>query len=185
MGITGTKSSNSVQGLRNYFINTTTITEVEVMDSQYTDMSLRLSLKDKDNDYSYTCFVNQNFEKDLGGVVSGLKYPDDLNTLFLATDCDLNVSDTGILDTKSLESLVGKDVSCITYKSNGKYKRNTWGVVSHPDNTQQLESRFKQQLSKGYPKDFAKEIDGLSERQQQIVTDTLTSRDAGHEKVPF
>ena len=63
MAITGTKVS-SVRGLKNYFVNTTTITDVEVMESQYTDMSLKLTLKDKENDYTYTCFVNQNFDKD-------------------------------------------------------------------------------------------------------------------------
>ena len=183
MAITGTKVS-SVRGLRNYFVNTTTITDVEVMESQYTDMSLKLTLKDKENDFTYTCFVNQNFDKDTSGVVTGFKYPDDLNTLFLATKCDINVSDAGILSTQALESLVGKDVSCITYKSNGKYKRNTWGVVSNPDNVQQLESRFKQQVSKGYPKDFDNS-QGLSNSEQQIVVDTLIKSDAGHDKVPF
>ena len=156
MAITGTKHSNASKTLRNYFVNDTTITEVEVMDSQYTDLSLKLLLTDDSNGYTYTCFVNQKFEKDNNGVVTGLAYPDDLNTLYVAAKCDLNVSDAGILDTKSLESLQDKKVSCITYKSTGKYKRQTWGVVSSPADKEQLESRFNQQLKKGYPKDYDK-----------------------------
>jgi len=156
MAITGTKISNSSGKIRNYFVNDCTITDVQLMDSQYTDMSLKLQLTDDSNGYTYTCFVNQNFEKDTNDVVTGLAYPEDLNTLFLATKCDLNVSDNGTLDTKSLESLMDKKISCISYKSTGKYKRNTWGVVSDPAKKEQLESRFNQQVAKGYPKDYDK-----------------------------
>ena len=113
MAINGTKMSNRGGGTRNYFVNDCTITDVEVMDSPYTDISLKLQLSDDNNGYTYTCFVNQNFEKDTSDVVTGLKYPDDLNTLFVAAKCDLNVSDAGILDTKSLESLANKQISCI------------------------------------------------------------------------
>ena len=42
MAITGTKYKNSSKNIRNYFVNDTTITDVEVMDSPYTDMSLKL-----------------------------------------------------------------------------------------------------------------------------------------------
>lgn len=156
MAITGTKYSNASKTLKNYFVNDCTITDVQVMDSQYADLSLKLLLEDDNNGYTYTCFVNQRFDKDTNGVVTGLSYPDDLNTLFVATKCDLNVSDNGTLETKSLESLTGKKVSCITYKSTGKYKRQTWGVVSSPETKEQLESRFNQQISKGYPKDYDK-----------------------------
>ena len=61
MAITGTKYKNSSKNIRNYFVNDTTITDVEVMDSPYTDMSLKLQLTDDNNGYTYTCFVNQNF----------------------------------------------------------------------------------------------------------------------------
>jgi hypothetical protein len=156
MAISGTKTVSST-GNKNYFVNECAITEVEVMDSQYTDMSLKLQLEDNSNGYNYTCFVNQNFQKDQNGVVNGMLFPEDLNTLFLSTKCDLNVSDTGVLDTKSLESLVGKELACITYQSTGKYKRNTWGVVSHVDEKDLLEKKFLAQLEKGYPKDYQKE----------------------------
>ena len=159
MAINGTKRSNSSSQVKNYFVNDANITDVEVMDSQYTDLSLKVLRTDENNGYTYTTFVNQNFDKDNNGVVTGLKYPDDLNTLFVAANCDLNVSDAGILDTSSLESLVGKPVSCITYKSTGKYKRNTWGVLYSRNRKEQLESRFNQQLSKGYPKDYDKSSD--------------------------
>ena len=46
MAITGTKISNSSGKIRNYFVNDCTITDVQVMDSQYTDMSLKLQLTD-------------------------------------------------------------------------------------------------------------------------------------------
>ena len=179
MAITGTKYKNSSKNIRNYFVNDTTITDVEVMDSPYTDMSLKLQLTDDNNGYTYTCFVNQNFEKDQSGVVTGMAYPDDLNTLFVAAKCDLNVSDSGILDTKSLESLVDKQISCISYKSTGKYKRNTWGVVSNPDSKEQLESRFNQQIAKGYPKDYDK-----STSETEVVIETAKETFKG-EEVPF
>tara|TARA_R100001443_G_scaffold113310_1_gene127792 strand:+ start:2942 stop:3481 length:540 start_codon:yes stop_codon:yes gene_type:complete len=179
MAITGTKYKNSSKNIRNYFVNDTTITDVEVMDSPYTDMSLKLQLTDDNNGYTYTCFVNQNFEKDQSGVVTGMSYPDDLNTLFVAAKCDLNVSDAGILDTKSLESLVDKQISCISYKSTGKYKRNTWGVVSNPDSKEQLESRFNQQIAKGYPKDYDK-----STSETEVVIETAKETFKG-EEVPF
>ena len=179
MAINGTKHSNSSSTMRNYFVNDTTITDVQVMDSQYTDMSLKVQLTDVGNGYTYTSFVNQNFEKDTNGVVTGLSYPDDLNTLFVAAKCDLNVSDAGVLDTKSLESLMGQNVCCITYKSSGKYKRNTWGVLSSPEGKEQLESRFNQQVSKGYPKDF----DKGSNEEDPIVQQVKEKFDG--QEVPF
>tara|TARA_Y100000593_G_C4289532_1_gene327485 strand:- start:860 stop:1423 length:564 start_codon:yes stop_codon:yes gene_type:complete len=179
MAISGTKTS-SASTTKNYFVNDCTIKEVEVMDSQYTDMSLKLQLEDNDNGYSYTCFVNQQFSKDNNGVVTGMLFPEDLNTLFLATKCDLNVSDSGVLDTKSLESLMGKEVSCITYQSTGKYKRNTWGVVSHPDEKSILEKKFIDQVKKGYPKDFKKPSE--NDKLTQDVMETLINNDAGHDK---
>ena len=113
MAITGTKYSNASKTLKNYFVNDTTITDVEVMDSQYADLSLKLLLTDDNNGYTYTCFVNQKFDKDNNGVVTGLTYPDDLNTLFVAAKCDLNVSDNGVLDTKSepkFSTIVSKSI---------------------------------------------------------------------------
>jgi len=49
MAINGTKHSNSSSTMRNYFVNDTTITDVQVMDSQYTDMSLKVQLTDVGN----------------------------------------------------------------------------------------------------------------------------------------
>lgn len=185
MAITGTKTSAS-GGNKNYFINQCTITDVEVMDSEYTDMSLKVILTDNNNGYTYNCFVNQNFEKDNNGVVTGLKFPDDLNTLFLATKTDLNVSDAGVLDTKSLESLMQQEVACITYQSSGKYKRNTWGVVSSIENAENLEKRFKAQLEKGYPKDYKKpESQGLSPEMVKHVEKTLIEPEPSDDGLPF
>jgi len=48
MAISGTKAVSST-GSKNYFVNECTITDVEVMNSQYTDMSLKLQLEDNDN----------------------------------------------------------------------------------------------------------------------------------------
>ena len=169
MAISGTKTVTST-GNKNYFVNECTITKVEVMDSQYTDMSLKLQMEDNDNGYNYTCFVNQNFQKDGNGVVNGLLFPEDLNTLFLSTKCDLNVSDSGVLDTKSLESLVGKELACITYQSTGKYKRNTWGVVSHVDEKSLLEKKFLAQIEKGYPKDYQKDS---GDKEVKVKANTL------------
>ena len=184
MAITGTKIASSGSS-RNYFVNDCTITEVEVMDSQYTDMSLKVVLEDINNGYIYNCFVNQNFEKDTNSVVTGLKFPEDLNTLFLATKQDLNVTDARVLAIDSLESLVGKELSCISYQSSGKYKRNTWGVVSSVEDKELLESKFQAQLKKGYPKDYQNpsEIDSDTlTAQQAMVVEKLIEKQS---KVPF
>jgi hypothetical protein len=184
MAITGTKIKSS-GGSKNYFVNDCTITEVEVMDSQYTDMSLKVVLEDNNNGYSYNCFVNQNFEKDTSGIVTGLKYPEDLNTLFLATKADLNVTDAGVLEISSLESLVGKEVSCISYQSSGKYKRNTWGVVSSIEDKENLESMFQAQVKKGYPKDYQNPSDNTDTLapQEKMVMEKLINKPQG--EMPF
>ena len=191
MAITGTKVALGTT-LKNYFVNECSITDVEVMDSQYTDMSLKLQLEDNGNGYNYNCFVNQNFQKDANGIVNGMLFPEDLNTLFISTKCDLNVSDTGVLDTKSLESLVGKHLACITYTSSGKYKRNTWGVVSHIDEKELLEKKFLAQLEKGYPKDYQKvsnetEPKVVNSATNKAVMDKLINNDANHDndEIPF
>tara|TARA_E500000081_G_scaffold154604_1_gene192051 strand:- start:2587 stop:3147 length:561 start_codon:yes stop_codon:yes gene_type:complete len=186
MAINGTKMNNRGSNTRNYFVNDCSITDIEVMDSQYTDMSLKLELTDDNNGYTYICFVNQNFEKDTNDIVTGLKYPDDLNTLFVAAGCDLNVADNGVLDTKSLESLANKKVACITYKSTGKYKRNTWGVLSSIDAKEQLESRFNQQISKGYPKDYDKNIASqATETVEEKATVDMVKKAFDGSEVPF
>jgi len=162
MAITGTKVASANTGNRNYFINECTITDVEVMDSQYTDMSLKLQLTDNNNGYTYTCFVNQNFEKDNNEVVTGLKFPEDLNTLFLASGKDMNVSDIGEVNT---DVLIDSEVACINYASTGKYKRSTWGVLSSLSNKDQLEAKFKSQLEKGYPKNYKSQQESDIEEQ--------------------
>ena len=176
MAISGTKVASN-KTIKNYFVNECKITDAEVMDSQYTDMSLKLQLEDKNNGYTYTCFVNQNFEKDHAGVVTDMKYPTDLNTLFLAAGTDLNVSDAGVLATKSLEGLVDKEVACITYSSTGKYKRNTWGVVSSLSKKDDLESQFIKQLEKGYPKDYQKPTVQTKESDTVVVSGEKVSVD--------
>jgi len=156
MAITGTKKQmQGSSGMKNYFVNLCTIEDAIQVESQYTDCSVKLSLKGKDNDFNYTCFVNQNFEKDNNGVISGLKFPEDLNTLYLATKADLDVSDLGVVN---VETLKGKNVAIINYMSTGKYKRNTWGVVSSWDDADVLETKFLEQVAKGYPRDFSKDI---------------------------
>ena len=168
MAITGTKVASGTT-LRNYFVNECSITDVEVMESQYTDMSIKLSLEDKDNSYTYTCFVNQNFDKDTNGVVVDLKFPTHLNTLYLAAGADLNVTDAGSLHPKSLEALVGKEVACITYTSNGKYKRNTWGVVSSLSKKDDLETLFMKQVEQGYPKDYVKPSQTVEQHAEKVL----------------
>jgi hypothetical protein len=156
MAITGTKrKEQGGSGMKNYFVNLCTIEDAVQADSQYTDCSVKLSLKGTDNDFNYTCFVNQNFEKDNNGVISGLKFPEDLNTLYLATKADLDVSDAGVVN---VDTLKGKNVAIINYMSTGKYKRNTWGVVSSWDDADELETKFLQQVAKGYPRDFSNDI---------------------------
>ena len=172
MGIHGTKVKEAGSGgMRNYFVNLCTIDNAEQTESQYTDASVKLSLVGKDNGYNYTCFINQNFDKDMRGVVTGLKFPEDLNTLYLAAKVDLDVTDAGVVN---VEKLKGKDVAIINYMSTGKYKRNTWSVVSSWDDTEDLESKFLQQVAKGYPRDFN------SSKNTQSVTATPVAADASH-----
>ena len=153
MAITGTQIKSSGNSIKNYFINKVTIQEAELADSNYTDCSVRLAMTDESNGYKYTLYINQNFEKDTAGVVTGLKFPDDLNRLYLSTNTDMHVSDSG---EPNLDVLVGKQIAIINYVSNGKYKRNTWRCVGSVDKTNELGKEFETQAAKGYPKDFVK-----------------------------
>jgi len=177
MAITGTKAEQSGGGMKNYFVNECVIKEAEQIDSQYNDCSVRIKLEDKSNGYNYTCFVNQNFDKDTSGVVTGLKFPEDLNTLFLAAGGDMNVSDIG---EANVDTLIGKEVACINYASTGKYKRATWGVLSSIEDSAKLEEKFKSQLAKGYPKNF-------QSPQETLVEETFGGRavDSTDEGMPF
>ena len=150
MAITGTKATSSSSN-RNYFVNKCTIKEVIQQKSKYNDTSLKLTLEDERNGYSYICFINQNFEKDTNGIVSDLKFPDDVNTLYLAAGKDLNVSDVGEIN---VDELVGSQVACLSYASTGKYKRAIWSVMSSWDDTDRLEAAFAKQIEKGYPKNY-------------------------------
>lgn len=175
MAITGTKAEQSGGTMKNYFVNKCVIQEIEQIDSQYNDCSIRIKLEDISNGYNYTCFVNQNFDKDVAGVVTGLSYPEDLNTLFLAAGGDMNVSDIG---EANVDTLVGKNVACINYASTGKYKRATWGVLSSFEDTDKLEEKFKAQLAKGYPKNFQSPQETMVEEKfGGRATDTESSSD--------
>jgi len=153
MAITGTKVANSSND-KNYFINKCKISEVTQQDSQYNDTTLKVTLTDERNGYSYTCFINQNFEKDVNGIVTDLKFPDDVNTLYLAAGKDLNVSDVGEINVDALNDA---QVACLSYESTGKYKRAIWSTMSSWDNVEDLESKFKAQVEKGYPKNYKKD----------------------------
>lgn len=153
MAITGTQIKSSGGSIKNYFINKVTIEEAELAESNYTDCSIRLAMVDGNSGYKYTLYINQNFEKDIAGAVTGLKFPDDLNRLYLSTDTDMNVTDAGV---PNLDVLVGNDIAIINYVSNGKYKRNTWRCVGSVDKTNELGKEFEAQAKKGYPKDFVR-----------------------------
>jgi len=152
MAITGTKAPES-GSMKNYFVNKVKVTSAEQIDSNYSDCSIKLGLTDISNDYNYTLFINQNFEKDAAGNVSGMKFPDDLNRLFLHTKTDCNVNDEGKVD---LSPIMNKDIAVINYVSNGKYKRSCWRCVGSVENTDALEKEFNKSVEKGYPKDFQK-----------------------------
>jgi len=176
MAITGTKVAASNSD-RNYFVNKCTIEEAVQQESQYSDVSLKLTLIDSRNEYSYICFINQNYEKDINGIVTGLKFPDDVNTLYLASGKDLNVTDVGEINT---EVLIDSEVACISYACTGKYKRAIWNVMSSWDDTDKLEAKFNQQLAKGYPKNYAKK----SELESHVEA-VLTGKTYEANEVPF
>jgi len=176
MAITGTQMKKSGGSAKNYFINKVNIQEAELTDSNYTDCSVRLSLLDSSTGYKYTLYINQNFEKDTAGVVTGLKFPDDLNRLYLHTGTDMMITDSG---EPNLDVLVGRDIAIVNYVSNGKYKRNTWRCVGSVDNTSELGAEFEAQTKKGYPKDFVKPnpTANLAERIFNGTSNTKTESD--------
>ena len=176
MAITGTKVSTNTSN-KNWFINECKIVEAEQIDSQYNDCSIRLKLEDKDNGYNYTTFINQNFDKDTNGVVTGLSFPDDLNTLYLASGADMHVSDVGEVN---VDKLIGLEVACINYACTGKYKRATWGVVSSLSDTDNLERKFMQQIAKGYPKNYQK-----PEASEPKSTDKFGEDKVSVDELPF
>ena len=153
MAITGTKVKQSSGGTRKYFINKCFVVAAEQMESQYNDTTVKLELEDSERGYKYTTFINQNYEKDSNGVVTGLQYPDHVNDLYLAAGKDLNVSDTG---DNNLSELANAKVACLSYPCTGKYKRATWSKVSSWENEDKLAADFDAQLEKGYPKNYDK-----------------------------
>tara|TARA_R100000951_G_scaffold116515_3_gene128731 strand:+ start:2563 stop:3087 length:525 start_codon:yes stop_codon:yes gene_type:complete len=154
MAITGTKVASSSGTKKPYFINKCYVIAAEQTESQYSDTTVKLELEDSDNGYKYTVFMNQSFDKDANDVVTGLKYPDLVNTLYLAAGKDLNVTDTGEVN---LTELANAQVACLSYPSTGKYKRAIWSTVSSWDNIEDLGKKFEAQLAKGYPKNYRKE----------------------------
>ncbi len=152
MAITGTRKPNTSSGeKKNYFVNNVTIDSAEQVDSPYHDCSVHLKLTDTSNGYNYNLFVNQNFEKNQAGVVTELKYPDNLNLLYLHTGTDINVSDASSVD---LTPLIGKEIAVINYLSNGKYKKQIWQRVGNVNGHEDLRAEFEKSVEAGYPKDF-------------------------------
>tara|TARA_R110000868_G_scaffold65399_7_gene195684 strand:- start:24081 stop:24599 length:519 start_codon:yes stop_codon:yes gene_type:complete len=154
MAITGTKVKSSGGGSDKYYINKCYITNAEQIESQYSDTTVKLELEDNSNGYKYTMFMNQNYVKDIHDVVTELKFPDLVNTLFLAANVDLDITDTGDIN---LKDLANKQIACLSYPSTGKYKRAIWSTVSSWTETDELGKDFETQLSKGYPKNYKKE----------------------------
>ena len=153
MAITGTKVKSQGGGNKPYFINKCKIIAAEQVESQYTDTTVKLELEDSTNGYKSNLFLNQNYDKDTNGVVTDLKYPDLVNTLYLAAGKDLDVSDTGDIN---LDVLIDSEIAVLSYQSTGKYKRNLWNRVSSWNDTDQLEKDFQKSLKDGYPKNFRK-----------------------------
>ena len=184
MAITGTQIKSGGSSIKNYFINKVTIQEAELAQSNYTDCSIRLAMMDESNGYKYTLYVNQNFEKDNAGVVTGLKFPDDLNRLYLSTNTDMNVSDSG---EPNLDVLVGKQIAIVNYVSNGKYKRNTWRCVGSISDTDALGKEFETQSAKGYPKDFVKPDAPSSNLQyaEKLLGSSQPSQPKSDDGLPF
>ena len=153
MAITGTRqpANTGSKKKRNYFVNNCIIDSAEQVESPYHDCSVHLKLSDMSNGYNYNLFVNQNFEKDTAGVVTELKYPDNLNLLYVNTDTELSVSDDGTVD---LKPLVGSEIAVINYLSNGKYKKQIWQKVGSTENHEALQAEFEKSVEAGYPKDF-------------------------------
>lgn len=181
MAITGTKVPESGNTMKNYFINKVQITDAEQIESSYSDCSVKLSLTDTSNDYKYTLFINQNYEKDQAGNVTGLKFPDDLNRLFLHTKTDIMVSDDGVVD---LQPIMNKNISVINYVSNGKYKRSCWRCVGSVDNPDALEKEFKKSVEKGYPKDFQKP-DSTNTYAEKLLTKSPKLPKFNDDELPF
>jgi hypothetical protein len=152
MAITGTKQPRQTNGMmKNYFVNNCTIDSAEQAESPYHDCSVRVQLTDTSNGYNYNLFVNQNFEKDTAGVVVDLSFPDNLNTLYLSSGADINVSDNGKVN---LTDLIGKEIAVINYMSNGKYKKQIWQTVGKSDDHDALTVKFEKSVKDGYPKNF-------------------------------
>lgn len=166
MAITGTTQPKEQGGkLRNYFVNNCTVDSASQVDSPYHDCSVHLKLTDTSNGYNYNLFVNQNFDKDVSGVVTSLAFPDNLNLLHLATGTDVDVDDSGKVN---LTSLIGKELAVINYLSNGKYKKQVWQKVGKTDDHDALIASFEKSIKSGYPKDFIGYTDNSPEEVSDI-----------------
>jgi len=170
MAITGTKVKSSGGGNKSYFINKCFIISAEQIESQFSDTTVKLELEDQKNGYKYTMFMNQNFVKDNNDVVTELKFPDTVNTLFLAAGADMNISDTGEIN---LIELANTQVACLSYPSTGKYKRAIWSTVSSWSDTDDLGSEFESQLAKGYPKNYKKGVESVETVPEKVDLENL------------
>ena len=101
-----------------------------------------------------------------------LKYPDLVNTLYLAAGKDLEVSDTGDIN---LDVLANAKIAVLSYQSTGKYKRNLWNRVSSWEDTDQLEKDFEKSVKQGYPQNFRKGASepAVPEVQESVSVDDL------------
>ena len=106
----------------------------------------------------------------MNGIVTGMAFPEDLNTLYLASGKDINVSDVGEVN---VDTLIDSEVAVINYAASGKYKRATWGVVSSPNDTAELEKKFMAQIAKGYPKNY-------QNPKETMVEEMLGNREPAH-----
>jgi hypothetical protein len=165
MAITGTKVRTSKGGNQPYYINKCYIVAATQIESQYSDTTVKLELEDSENNYKSNLFINQNYEKDTNGVVTDLKFPDLVNTLYLAAGKDLEVSDTGDIN---LVELANAQVAVLSYPCKGKYKRALWNRVSSWNDTDQLGKDFEKSLEKGYPTNYKKEDSEAAVTPQEV-----------------
>jgi len=158
----GTSNKGSGKG---YYVNELVVESVEEQTPTWSDASIRVIAIDPSNDYRYNLFMNSKFEKDnQNGKVIGWAFPEIIHRFFKACDVPVDVSDNGTMDTKAINTCEGKRFLAIRYRSNGKYKYNTWNKVnSLNDGAASLEAEFKMGLEDGFPKDFDKNpIESLS-----------------------
>ena len=166
--------------LPTYFIQQATIrgvkptynTEVFGIDRDV-DLSILLQIvKRNGQSYSYTLNIRCNYQKDDSGSIIGWGSAFKLSKLFIVAGIEGALNEDGTIPEDLLESLIGRSIYVLSYltglRDDESLKYQMWDVVEK--DRQSIISEFESALQKGYPRNYAPEVQSLVKDQNDVNT---------------